>query len=365
MATTVAQLASAVGGEVRGGGDVQLTAVQSIDTAGPQELTFCDGAAVKRLAACQAAAVLISREALKQVPGDGPLPVLIVVDDARAAMITALDLLHPEPPRASTGISPEAHISPTARIGAYTNIAAGVHVAADVTIGTECDLHPGVHIAAGCRLGNRVELHPGVVLYPGTVIGNDVTVHANSVLGSDGFGYRPVNGEHRKIPHRGIVRIEDDVEIGACTTIDRAMFGETVVGQGTKIDNQVMIAHNCRIGRHNILVGHVAFAGSASTDDYVICAGQSGVADHVHLGAGVVLGSKSGATKDLAGPGNFLGTPAIPAAEEFRFLAIRRKLPEMQKAIRRLEAQMEALKAQLESHDATDDDTGSPTSEAA
>lgn len=365
MATTVAQLASAIGGELRGDSDVQIEAVQSIDTAGPQELTFCDGPAVKRLASCRAAAVLISRAALDQVPTDVPLPVLIVVEDARAAVIAAMELLHPEPERSSAGISPQAHIDPTARIGAYTNVAAGVHIAGDVTLGTECDLHPGVSIGAGCRLGNRVQLHPGVVLYPGTIIGNDVTVHANSVLGCDGFGYRQVDGKHCKIPHRGIVRVEDHVEIGACTTIDRAMLGETVVGTGSKIDNLVMVAHNCRIGKHNILVGQVAFAGSASTDDYVICAGQSGVADHVHLGAGVVLGSKSGATRDLEGPGNYLGAPAIPANEEFRLLSIRRKLPEMQKTLRRLDAQVKKLTAQLESHDATDDSTGQPTSDAA
>ena len=159
---------------------------------------------------------------------------------------------------------------------------------------------------------------PNAVLYDDIIVGNRVIIHAGCVIGADGFGYRLVDGRHERIPHFGTVRIEDDVEIGANTTIDRAMVDETVIGQGTKLDNLVMIGHNCEIGRHNLFVSQVGLAGSVTTGDYVVCAGQVGIADHVHLGSRSVLEPKAGVHKDVPDGERHVGVPAIPEADCYR-----------------------------------------------
>jgi UDP-3-O-[3-hydroxymyristoyl] glucosamine N-acyltransferase len=163
------------------------------------------------------------------------------------------------------------------------------------------------------------------------------------VIGADGFGYRTIEGRHVRITHFGSVRIEDDVEVGAATTIDRAMVGETIIGAGTKLDNLVMIGHNCEIGRHNLFVSQVGLAGSVTTGDYVVCAGQTGVADHVHLGAGCVLGAKSGVHKDIPAGQRYIGAPATPESEARRIVMTQQKIPEMRKQLRALERQVQEL----------------------
>jgi UDP-3-O-[3-hydroxymyristoyl] glucosamine N-acyltransferase len=185
------------------------------------------------------------------------------------------------------------------------------------------------------------------VLYPDVIVGNRVVLHAGVVLGCDGFGYRMVNGRHEWIPHLGTVRIGDDVEIGACSTVDRAMIGETVIGEGSKLDNHVMVGHNCEVGKHNILVSQVGLAGSVTTGDYVVCAGQSGVADHVHLGDGCRLAAKTGAHKDLPGHQTYIGTPAAPEAEARRIVMAQQRLPELRKHLRDLEKQVSEISARV------------------
>src|SRR5262249_52828282 len=153
----------------------------------------------------------------------------------------------------------------------------------NTSLGARCHVHPHVVIGRGCKIGDDVVLYPGCVIYDGTVLGDRAIIHANAVLGADGFGYRFQAGKHVKVPELGHVEVGDDVEIGACTTIDRGTFQATRIGTGTKIDNLVMIAHNCRIGRHNMLVSQVGIAGSCNTGDHVVMAGQVGVADHVTI----------------------------------------------------------------------------------
>jgi UDP-3-O-[3-hydroxymyristoyl] glucosamine N-acyltransferase len=166
------------------------------------------------------------------------------------------------------------------------------------------------------------------------VLGHRVIIHANSVIGADGFGYRLQGGKHVKVPQLGNVEIDDDVEIGACTTIDRGTFHATRIGKGSKIDNLVQIGHNCRIGSHNLLIGQVGIAGSTSTGDYVVAAGQVGIVDHVHIGAGSVIGAKSGVTKDIPAGQRWFGIPANPERDQKRRLSSLDKLPEMRKDIR-------------------------------
>jgi UDP-3-O-[3-hydroxymyristoyl] glucosamine N-acyltransferase len=349
MQTTVQALAERLNGIVSGAAERLVSGVQPIDEAGPGDLTFAiDERNLRKLSRCSAAAVLLTARDAERYAALTDRMSFIAVPDAFAAFSEALELFRPARPRLPIGISPRASVSPTARIGALTNVFPGAHIADDAVIGEHCDIYPGVFVGAGCRIGSHVTLHPNVVLYPDVTIGSRVIIHASAVIGADGFGYRLRAGRHVRIPHRGTVRIEDDVEIGACTTIDRAMIGETVVGTGTKIDNLVMIAHNCRLGRHNVIVSQVGFAGSVTTGDYVVCAGQAGVADHVRLGDRAVVGSKAGVHKDVPGDETYLGAPALPVAETRRIMSVQHKLPELRSTVRELEQRIAELASRLD-----------------
>jgi UDP-3-O-[3-hydroxymyristoyl] glucosamine N-acyltransferase len=184
------------------------------------------------------------------------------------------------------------------------------------------------------------------------VLGSRVIVHANAVIGADGFGYRFQNGRHVKVPQLGGVEIGDDVEVGACTTIDRGTFQATRIGEGTKIDNLVQVAHNCRVGRHNILISQIGIAGSCSTGDYVTIAGQAGLADHVHIGDRVMIGARAGVTKDIPAGERWLGAPATPEREQKRILMTLEKLPEMRRDLQQIKRRLGL--------DAEDKETGRP-----
>jgi UDP-3-O-[3-hydroxymyristoyl] glucosamine N-acyltransferase len=221
-------------------------------------------------------------------------------------------------------IGPDASIFPFAVVGEGT------------VVGARCQLHSGVVIGRNCRIGDDVILYPNAVLYDGTVLGQRVIVHANAVLGADGFGYRLQKGRHVKVPQLGLVEIGDDVEIGACTTIDRGTFQATTVGPGTKIDNLVMVGHNCQVGGHNLIVSQVGIAGSCTTGDYVVLAGQVGIADHVHIGDRSVIGARAGVPKDVPADQRMLGAPATPEREQKRILMSLDKLPDIRRDVRRI-----------------------------
>jgi UDP-3-O-[3-hydroxymyristoyl] glucosamine N-acyltransferase len=261
---------------------------------------------------------------------------VLEVADPFTAFATIAGHLHPPLPREVPGIDPRANVDAAARLGADCAVGPFASIGAGTTLGARCRLHPGATVGRNCRLGDDVELHPHAVIYDGCVLGNRVIVHANAVIGADGFGYRPTDGRHVKLPQFGNVEIADDVEIGAGTTIDRATYGSTTVGPGTKIDNLVQIGHNCRIGRHNLIVSQVGIAGSCTTGDYVVIAGQVGVADHVHIGNGAVLGARSGIHRDIGANERILGAPGRPESEEKRILLSLEKLPELRRDVRHL-----------------------------
>jgi UDP-3-O-[3-hydroxymyristoyl] glucosamine N-acyltransferase len=348
MSMTVEALAEWLGGEVIGDATRIVERVQSLSKAGPQSITFFVGDRNPiQLKGSTAAAILVDRKLQGALKTAGYPSTFILVDDPKDAFLAVAEHFAPRNVRPPVGISPDAYVSATAQIGRGTNIFPSAHVAAGVIIGDNCDIHPGVVIGRGCQLGDEVVLNPNVVLYENTIIGNRVTIHAGAVIGADGFSYRLIDGRHERIPHYGSVRIEDDVEIGACSTIDRAMVDETVIGQGTKLDNLVMIGHNCEIGRHNLFVSQVGLAGSVTTGDYVICAGQVGIADHIHLGTRSVVGAKAGVHKDVPAGERQIGVPAIPEAECRRVVMAQHKLPEMRQQLKALERQVEELKSKL------------------
>jgi UDP-3-O-[3-hydroxymyristoyl] glucosamine N-acyltransferase len=345
---TLAEMLSAI--EIRGKGDIVVETAASFDKAGPGEVTFVkDAPKLKSLGTSLASAVILPKNLVDSLPEQNLPMAIIVVEDALLAFVQVLELFSPRHSLSQVRISPAAVIDSTAIVGENANIFPAAHICADVVIGNNCTILPGVYVGPGCRLGDDVTLHPNVVLYDGVILGHRVSIHSSSVIGADGFGYQLVEGRHQRIPHFGTVRIEDDVEIGACTTIDRAMIGETLIGAGTKIDNLVMIGHNCEIGRHNLFVSQVGLAGSVTTGEYVVCAGQVGIADHVHIGDAAVIGGRSGVHKDMPGGQSYLGSPAEPIADEIRMLMVQRKLPELRRKIIQLEQQMKTLTDRIDS----------------
>lgn len=347
---TAGQLAELVQAEVVGDAALEIVDGQSLDDAGPADLSFVAAERnLRQLADSQAGAIVVPRKLYAANQHRGSLTAgrtLLVVPDALMAFLEILQVLRKTPAVRETGISHSAHVHPSVEVGEGTAIHPGAHLAADVQVGRNCSIHPNVVIQRGCQLGDNVTLHPGVVLYAGCSLGSNVCIHANSVIGSDGFGYRAIEGRHRKLPHFGTVRIEDDVEIGSCVAIDRAMIGETVIGTGTRLDNFVHIAHNCNIGRHSLIMAGAAFAGSVTTGEYLTCAGQVGVADHVEIGDRVTIGAQSGVSGYLPDDYVCIGTPANPASETRRIWRTMRKLPEIWKTIRDLHKRVASLESE-------------------
>jgi UDP-3-O-[3-hydroxymyristoyl] glucosamine N-acyltransferase len=339
MPITLEELAAAVAGTLVGAaGTSPLTAAATLETAAANEITLVDAAdKLHLLAKSRAGAAIVPR-------GTGPLDrPTIEVADVHAAFATAIALFRPPQPRPRIGISPQAAVDPAARIAADVDIHPFATVGADVEIGPGATIHSGVRLMAGCKVGAGTEIFPNAVLYENTVVGSGCVVHANAVLGAYGFGYKPTATGYVLSAQLGWVEIGDAVEIGAGTTIDRGTYGPTVIGAGTKLDNLVMIAHNCRLGRHNMICSQVGVAGSTTTGDWVVMAGQVGVRDHVHIGDKAVLGARSGVSCDIEAGRTVLGEPAIDLRDRKLQLATISKLPEMRKDLKSLAARVEAM----------------------
>ncbi|HJW73745.1 MAG TPA: UDP-3-O-(3-hydroxymyristoyl)glucosamine N-acyltransferase [Geothrix sp.] len=246
------------------------------------------------------------------------------------AFAQSIGWLHPEP---APGWS-DAPVHPTARIGEGCRLGPAVTVGARTVLGHGCVLHPGVHVGDDCVLGDDCELFSGVVLYRRTRLGNRVAIHANSVVGSDGYGYVLVDGHHAKIPQVGWVEVGDEVEIGACVTIDRGVLGPTRIGDGTKIDNQVQVAHNVQVGNHCLLVSQTGISGSTKLGDYVTLAGKVGVVGHIEIGSRSIVGGNSVVAKSLPEGSFVTGFPARPHREWTEAQAALNRLPRLMKQLR-------------------------------
>lgn len=352
MSTTIERISEELNCPVKGNQRLEIHGAESVLKAGPHDITFVgDELNLKRLKSSQAGAVILEQrleESFRKDFDEAPFTSLTIVD-AQAAFIKIVQKLRPPRSLPEIGISSQAEISSDVKVGENCHIYPRVTICPGVQIGNNCRIYPGAYIGNDCVIGDDVTIHANAVLYPDVKIANRVLIHATAVLGCDGFGYRFENGCYIKIPHTGSVKIEDDVEIGAGTTIDRGMIGATVIGEGSKIDNQVMIAHNCEIGKHNAFASQVGFAGSITTGDYVRCAGQVGIADHVHIGDQATLGARAGVHRDIPPGEVHIGTPAAPEKEQIKTVMAMRKVPEMRKQLRELEKQMKALADQVES----------------
>jgi UDP-3-O-[3-hydroxymyristoyl] glucosamine N-acyltransferase len=311
--------------------------VAPLDSAGPEHVSFCVDERDRELArASQAGAVLVANDA-------AALPMATLrVRAPRQALIQLLRLFHPRPGHvpgvhATAVVDTRARVDGTASIGALSVIEAGATIGADVRI------HPLVFVGRDAVVGDGSELHPHVVLREGVRLGQRVVVHAGAVIGGDGFGYAFDGAAHQKIPQVGTVVVEDDVEIGANTTIDRATLGATVIRCGTKIDNLVQVGHNVEIGEHSILVSQVGISGSSRLGRGVVLGGQVGVADHVTVGDGVMVGAQSGIHADIEAGTRVLGTPARPITLAKRIFLTEGHLPDLARKVRELERRLERV----------------------
>ncbi|MDA0833036.1 MAG: UDP-3-O-(3-hydroxymyristoyl)glucosamine N-acyltransferase [Planctomycetota bacterium] len=348
MVITSGDLAQRLHAEIVGDTAREIRGAQSADRAGISDITFIENEKnLRRLKTTQAGSVLLPTSLRKSIT-QPTSQTLLFVSDPLFAFLNILEEFRPARPRPAIGISPEASIDPSVQLGENCNVFPGAYISDDVVIGNGCDVYPGVFVGPGCRIGANVVIYPNAVLYSDVIVGDRAIIHAGAIIGSDGFGYRFHEGRYRKIPHRGGVRIECDAEIGAGTTIDRAMIGMTVIGEGTKLDNQVMIAHNCELGKHNAFASQVGLAGSVTTGDYVRCAGQVGIADHIHLGERSLLGPKAGVHKDVPAGESYQGYPAAPEAEQLRTVMSIRRVPDMRKQIRELQNHVGKLTTQIE-----------------
>ena len=341
MGFSVREIADLVDGELSGPPDCMVSGVAPLDQAGPDDISFVVSekyrAQVSKTRAC---AVLVPLGF--QVPGK----TLVCVENPYLAMakVSTLFNVYAEP---ASGISPMACVGKNFNCGEEISVYPGVFIDDDVTLGDRVTLYPGVMIGKGVQVGDDAVVHSNVSILKGCRIGSRVIIHAGSVIGSDGFGNAPDGDRWFKIPQTGIVRIDDDVEIGACNTIDRATFGETWIKRGVKTDNLVHIAHNVVVGENTVLVAQVAIAGSVTIGNNAILAGQVGVAQHLTIGNRVTIGPQSGIGKSIPDGEIVSGSPGMPHRLWLKTSQIIQKLPEMKKKLRGMDERIKRLEKAL------------------
>lgn len=336
---TVQQIARAIGATVEGDPKAVVSSAASLEHAQPGQITFAiDARRQAPLSACRATAAVVGA-GLKAPEG----MCVLRVEDPEAAFAHVLGMLAPLEDLPAVGVWPSACVAEDAELGREVAIGPNAYVGPGAVIGDNAVLCANVHVGAGTVIGDATVLFPGVVVHQRCRVGRRCRVHANSVIGADGFGYYFRGGVHHKVPHVGTVEVGDDVEIGACSCIDRAKFGVTRIGDGTKIDNLVQVAHNVQVGRGVLLVAQVGVAGSTSLGDYVVLGGHVGVRDHVTVASGVRAAAFSAIAQDVEEPQEISGIPAIPAREHFRILQMQQRLPEMRRQIKELQARLDAL----------------------
>jgi UDP-3-O-[3-hydroxymyristoyl] glucosamine N-acyltransferase len=338
----VRELAAFLDCPFEGDGEVNITGVASLEGAGPGDLVFLANPRLRpHLDASRAAAVIASpAEAGLQVP-------VIRAADPHLAFIRAVEHLNP-PGRPALGVHPLAFVAPTAKVGPGASVGPLSYIGEGVEVGARTVIHALAALYPGVRVGEDCVIHSHVAIREGTIIGRRVVIHNGVVIGADGFGYiRGEDGRHIKIPQVGGVTIEDDVEIGANTCVDRATLEATVVRRGAKIDDLVMVAHNVEVGENAVLVGQAGVAGSSKIGRNVILSGQAGVADHLTIGDDSIVAAKSGVTKSLAPKSFVSGSPHLDARTWRRVWAVIPELPELVKELRRLRERVAELEKKL------------------
>jgi UDP-3-O-[3-hydroxymyristoyl] glucosamine N-acyltransferase len=336
VAFRLAELAELVGGRIEGDPEREVDAIRTLDAAGPRDLSFLTSPKYREQAAVSGAGALLVG---KEISPAGLGRDLLVVDDPSFALSRLIAVFNPAEAR-EPGIHPTAVLEPGAEVDRSAHVGPYAVIGAGSRIGAGAAVHALAVVGRLCAVGERAVLYPLAVLYDGTEIGAGSIVHAGAVLGADGFGYATSRGIHHKVPQVGRVVVGDDVEIGANSTIDRAMLGETRIGTGTKIDNLVQVGHNVEVGRHCILCGQAGIAGSTRLGDYVVLAGQAGVAGHIHLGDGAQVAAKSAALTSVEPKTQVAGIPAIPLRKWRRQAVSLSRLETMNRRLKALEKRL-------------------------
>ena len=337
MERSLADLAALVGGAVRGDPSVRVRGACGLEEAGPGEITFLAHPKYAPLAErTRAGAIVISER------GAAPaIPAIVVKDPNLAFIEIARQFAEPTP--GPQGIHASAVIDPTATLGKGAAVGANAVIEAGAVIGDGTVIHPLVFIGPGVRIGRDSVIHAGVSIRERCVVGDRVLIHCGTVIGSDGFGFATVGGVHHKIPQSGIVVIEDDVELGANCTVDRARIDKTVIRRGTKLDNLVHIGHNSIIGEHVLMAAMVAVAGSVKVEHHAMIGGQVAIGGHLTVGAGGILTGQAGLSKDLPPGAMYSGTPAGPHLGRMRALAASHQVDRLMAEVRELRRRISEL----------------------
>ena len=342
MKLTVEQLARQIDAKLIGKGSAVITGVGPIEAAREDEVTFITSDKYKSALAKSRAAAVIVAEPMDTKTASMPQ---LVTKNVNSALIEVLKLFAPKLKPPSEGISSTAVVAKTAKIAKSVSIGENVVIEDGVEISQNSVISAGCKIGQNCKIGSNTQLDCNVVVYRNCLIGNNVIIQANSTIGSVGFGYCLIEGSHKLIPHIGGVIIEDFVEIGANCCIDRAKFGNTIIGTGTKVDNLVQIAHNVVIGKCCLIVSQVGIAGSCKIGDNVVLAGQAGLGDNVQIGDGVMIAGQAGVTNNVESGKTLFGSPAVNIVEALKVIALTKRLPKMVKQLKQLSERLEKLEA--------------------
>ncbi|MCK9595314.1 MAG: UDP-3-O-(3-hydroxymyristoyl)glucosamine N-acyltransferase [Candidatus Omnitrophica bacterium] len=338
MSRTLKEIAALVGGEVVGEGSIEIKGISGIQEACEGDITFlANPKYLPFLERTRASAVIVSREVS---PGAKPV---IRCDNPSLAFTKAVSFILPQEDKHPQGIDPKAVLGKNVKLGIGAAVCACAVIDDEAVIGDRSVIYPGCYVGKHSVVGSDTVIHANVSIRERVSVGNRVIIHSGAVVGSDGFGFVTVNGAHHKIPQVGTVVVEDDVEIGANVTIDRARFDKTVIGKGTKIDNLVHIAHNVSIGANCLIVAQVGISGSTNIGNNVILAGQAGVVGHVTIGDNSIVMAQSGVSKSLPAGSVVWGTPAKPADEAKRINAYVQALPKWHETIKEIKQKIEGL----------------------
>ncbi|MDR2953962.1 MAG: UDP-3-O-(3-hydroxymyristoyl)glucosamine N-acyltransferase [Prevotella sp.] len=343
MTFTAEQIANVLNGKVEGDPSVAVNNFSKIEEGKPGTLTFLANPKYTHyIYTTEASIVLVNEDFQAEHPVKATL---IRCFNAYAALAMLLDMVEKTKPQ-KVGIEPMSFVSEKAILGEKIYVGAFAYIADDVKIADNVKIYPHTYIGENVTIGSNTTIYPGVKIYPGSIVGSNCNIHAGAVIGSDGFGFAPQDdGTYKKIPQMGIVIIEDDVEIGANTTIDRAVMDATIIRKGVKLDNLIQIAHNVEIGENTVMAAQVGISGSTKVGKDCMLGGQVGLAGHITIGDNANIGAQSGIISNIKPDSKIIGSPAIPVKDFFRSSVVFPKLPDMYRQLAQLQKDIEELKA--------------------
>ncbi len=344
MTFTAKQISEFVGGRIEGDEAATVSTFAKIEEGRADALSFLANEKLTQYIYTTASSIVLVDEGIKL---DGPVSTTIIwVKNAYESVAMLLQLYESMKPR-KTGVDPLAFVSPSAKVGEGCYVGPFAYIGDGAVVGKDCAIYPHAYIGDGVKMGDGCTVYSNAVVYYGCVVGSRVVLHAGCVIGADGFGFTPTEEGYKKIPQIGIVTIEDDVEIGANTCVDRSTMGSTYIRRGVKLDNLVQIAHNTDIGQHTVMSSQVGIAGSTTVGEWCTFAGQVGISGHIRIGDHVMLGAKTGVPSSIESNQALIGVPPMKQIPYFKMLALSQRLPELNKEVRDLQKQVAELTKKL------------------